>query len=130
MTTALWCLAFLAFLPYVLAGTGTYLRVKELGHLDNHTPRQQWQQVKGAGARIYAAQQNAWEALMFFTAAVVVTHFAGADPNAVGHGALVFTASRVAHAVFYAVNLAAARSLVFLVGFAAWCYLIWLAGTA
>lgn len=130
MTTALWCLVFLAFLPYILAGIGTYLRVRELGRLDNHNPRRQWQDVQGIGARVYAAQQNAWESLAFFIVAVVVTHLAGADPQGTATGALVFTASRVAHPILYAADFANARSLVFLVGFGAWWYLVWLAASA
>ena len=35
----------------------------------------------GEGARVQAAQQNAWEALPVFAAAVFVAHLAGADPE-------------------------------------------------
>lgn len=117
MTTPLWCLLVVALLPYVLAGFGTWLRGRELGHIDNNTPREQWKSVRGPGIRIYSAQANAWEALGLFTAAVVVAHLAGAAPGASATASVLFVLSRIAHAVCYAMDAAVMRSVVFMVGF-------------
>lgn len=117
MTTPLWCLIFVALMPYALAGIGTWLRGRELGFVDNNNPREQWKSVRGPGMRIYAAQANAWEALGFFTVGVVVAHLAGAAPGASSIAALVFVASRILHALFYATNAATLRSVAFMVGF-------------
>jgi uncharacterized MAPEG superfamily protein len=113
MTTVLWCLLLVSVLPIVLAITGTAMRGRALGTLDNNNPRQQAQQLTGAPARIYAAQQNAWEALALFTAAVVAAYVSEADPERISQLALAFVAFRVLHAGFYAADLATLRSLAF-----------------
>ena len=92
MTTPFWCLLAAVAMPYLLAFTGTYFRKRELGTVDNRNPRQQALQLTGAGARCYAAQQNAWEALAVFTAAVVTAHLFQADPADSSTAALVFVA--------------------------------------
>jgi uncharacterized MAPEG superfamily protein len=116
MTTPFWCLLAAAFIPYPLAFLGTYYRQRELGSIDNRNPRQQALQLTGAGARCYAAQQNAWEALAVFTAAVTVAHLAGADPARSAQVALVFIAARVVHAASYVADLDKLRGLAFIAG--------------
>jgi uncharacterized MAPEG superfamily protein len=116
MTTPFWCLLIIAVLPYVLAGVGAYLRVQQLGSLDAEHPRVQALELRGPAARAYGAQQNAWEALALFAAAVVVAHLAGADPGTSATVAGIFVAVRLMHAACYIANLALPRTLVFLVG--------------
>lgn len=116
MITVLWCLFALTVLPIVLALTGAAMRGRQLGTMDNNNPRQQIQQLTGAAARIYAAQQNAWEALAVFTAAVVAAYITQADPDRAGQLALAFVGFRILHVVFYLADLATMRSLVFVCG--------------
>ena len=121
MTTPLWCLMIVAFLPYVLSFSGGYFKMREFGKVDNKHPRQQAAELHGIGARCYAAQANAWEALGLFTAAVAVLHLANPDAARSGTAAnlaLVFLGTRIAHAIFYLANIDVARSIVFLVGIA------------
>ena len=106
-------------LPFVLAGLGGYYRFRQFGSVDNKTPRKQSTALEGAGMRAVAAQQNAWEALAVFTAAVVVAHLAGADAGTSATASLVFLAARILHPIFYITNLDALRSLSFVVGFGA-----------
>ena len=94
MTTPFWCLLIAAFLPFVLAGIGGYFKSQQFDTLDNNNPRVQSAQLVGAGARAVAAQQNAWEALAIFTAAVAVAHMAGADPGTSAMAAMLFIVSR------------------------------------
>ncbi len=116
MTTPLWCLLVVAVLPYVLSTlTGVY-RVRQFGALDNKHPRAQQAALTGVGARAMAAQQNAWEALPFFTAAVLVSHLAGADPGWAATLSVGFAATRIVHPIVYLANVDVLRSLVFLVG--------------
>lgn len=130
MTTPLWCLVIVAFLPYVLAFASGYFKMKQFGKVDNKHPRAQAAQLEGAGARIYAAQANAWEALAVFTAAVAVLHIA--NPEAarsstaanLAHG---FLATRILHPIFYVANIDALRSLVFLAGMVCVVWLVVLA---
>lgn len=117
MSTPLWCLAVVALLPYVWSTVSTVHRSRQFGaKTDNKNPRVQQAQLTGAGARAVAAQQNAWEALPFFTAGVVVAELAGAAVGAAAALSLVFVAARIAHGIFYVTDLDKLRSLSFGVG--------------
>src|SRR5262245_34983134 len=114
MTIPFWCLLVAIVLPYLLAFTGASYRKREFGAADNRHPRAQIARLEGAGARCYAAQQNAWEALAVFTAAVLVAHVAGANAGWSAVAALGFIAARVLHAVFYIRDIDKLRSLSFI----------------
>jgi len=119
MTVPLWCLVIVAVLPYLLGFLGGYFRMRQFGGVDNKHPRIQQAKLEGIGARANAAHQNAWEALGFFTAGVVVLHLA--NPTA-AHGStaanlsLGFLATRIAHPILYLANLDILRSTIFVVG--------------
>ena len=123
MTTPFWCLLVVMVIPLVLAGVGGYFRTKLPGGMDNDDPREQSKELSGPGARAYAAQQNAWEALALFTAAVLVAHATGADPAMSANLAMAFVAFRVLHAICYIGGLATIRTLMFL---SALVCLVWL----
>ena len=127
MTTPLWCLAAVAFLPYVCAWTGAYFKFQQFGTIDNKNPRRQAKELEGVGERLAAAQANAWEALPFFTAAVVTAHLAGAAPGTAATLSEVFLVTRILHPIFYAADLDKLRSLAFVVGFACVVGLFWIA---
>ena len=130
MTTPLWCLVIVALLPYPLAFTAGYFKTKQFGKIDNHLPRVQGAQLTGAGARVWAAQANAWEALAVFTVAVFAAQVAGADPARSATAAKLFVAARVAHAVCYLADWANARSLTFFVAIGSCIWLFVLAAHA
>lgn len=130
MTTPFWCLLIVILMPYVMAGMGGYFKTRQFGSVDNNNPRQQSAALEGAGARAVAAQQNSWEALPVFAAAVIVAHLAGADPGLSAVAAGIFVAARVVYLVFYLSDIATARSLSFLVGFASCIWLFVLAARA
>jgi uncharacterized MAPEG superfamily protein len=127
MTTPFWCLMVLALVPYLLAALGGYMRRKQFGVMDNHHPRIQNAQLTGVGARVWAAQLNAWEALSLFTATVVVAHLAGADPRKAAIASLVFVAVRIAHPILYIADLSKLRSTVATIGLISCAYQFWLA---
>lgn len=116
MTTPFWCLLAVIIIPIVLAGVGGYFRGKQFGSADNNQPRTQAEELEGAGARAYAAQANAWEALAMFTAAVLVAHLAGVPASEATPWTITFVVARVLHPIFYIRDLAPLRSLSFLVG--------------
>ena len=130
MTIPFWCLLVVVLVPFVLAGLAGYFKLNQLGRLDNNHPRQQAAELAGPGARAWAAQQNAWEALAVFAPAVIVAHLAGADPRLSAMAAEGFVACRVLHAVFYVADLAALRSLIFMCGFGCCLWLFGLAARA
>jgi uncharacterized MAPEG superfamily protein len=130
MTTPFRCLLIIALLPYVIAGVGGYLRMQQLGVLDNNHPRVQAYQLEGIAARAWAAQANAWEALAVFGIVVIVAHLVHADPAASATAALVYLATRIAHPILYLADLATLRTLVFVVGLGCIARLVQLATAA
>jgi len=124
LTTVLVCLLIAVLIPYVLAGIGGYHKTRQFGKADNNNPRAQAAQLTGAGARAVAAQQNAWEALAVFTAALAAAFFAGVEPASLAPPALLFVAARIAHPICYLRDLATPRSASFLVGFAACLWIL------
>jgi uncharacterized MAPEG superfamily protein len=81
-------------------------------------------------ARAYGAQQNAWEALAVFTAAVAAAHLAGADPGMSAMAAELFIVGRIFQAVFYIAKMAPLRTLSFTVAFGSCIWLFVLAANA
>lgn len=126
MTVPFWCLLIAVLMPIALSWIGGYYRHRQLGTVDNKHPRQQAMQLEGAGARAYAAQQNAWEAAIVFTGAVLVAHLSGAQGEQASMAAILFIIARLLHAVFYIANIDMLRSLSFLVGLGAsiWLYVL------
>ncbi len=130
MTTPFWCLLVVAVMPYVLAAVGGYFRVRQLGVLDNNHPRIQATRLEGIAARAWAAQQNAWEALGVFGAAVFLAHLTHADAAASATASQIYLATRIAHPILYLANQATVRTLVFIVGLGCIGRLLYLAATA
>jgi uncharacterized MAPEG superfamily protein len=130
MTIPLWCLVIVALLPYVISFSGGYFRMRQFGSLDNKHPRLQQAKMEGTGARAMAAQQNAWEALPFFAAAVLVLSLANPEA-AKGSTAewlsLGFLGTRILHPIVYLANIDAVRSLLFLIGMVCVLGLFWIA---
>ena len=116
MSILLFVLFLGVLLPIVLSWVGGYYRAQQFGNVDNKNPRAQSAALEGAGARAVAAQQNAWEALAVFTAAVVAQSIRGGGGEIASILAGVWLGARILHAVFYLANLDVLRSLAFLVG--------------
>ncbi len=128
MTLSLWCLVIVAVLPYVLAGVGGYFRRTNLGTVDNDNPRGQAALLEGAGARAYAAQANAWEALALFLVGLALVHFTG-NADQAGTASVIFVIARILHAVFYIRGVAMLRSLSFCGALGAWIWLVVIAAS-
>jgi uncharacterized MAPEG superfamily protein len=116
MTTPLWCLLFVLFLPYIMIALSSKYRKAQFGHYDNNHPRAQCQQLTGRGARVWAAHLNALEARALFASAVIVAHMLGADPFYSTVAAVVFVTCRILHAVFYINDQAVLRTAAFAIG--------------
>lgn len=127
MTTPFWCLLIAILIPYILTGVTAYYRTKQFGAPDVKNPRIQAQALEGAGSRANAAQQNAWEALAVFGAAVIVAHLAGADAGSSATAAIVFILARILHPIFYILDNQPLRTLSFVVGLGSCLWLFYLA---
>jgi uncharacterized MAPEG superfamily protein len=112
MTIAFWCVLIAALMPFILAG------ISKAGDktFNNKRPRDWYESVTGYRKRAWWAQQNSFEALPFFAAAVIIAHVAGANQATVDFIAIGFIAARVAYATCYLADLHLVRSLAWLVG--------------
>ena len=109
----IYCLIAATILPYVWATLSTAIRKKEFGSLDNNNPRVQQAKLTGPGARAYAAQQNAWEALAVFAPAAIVAWVGNPTSSLVAPLGLAWLGLRVLHGVFYVADKATPRSACF-----------------
>lgn len=127
MTIPFWSILFAILMPTFLALVSEYMRFKQFEKYDNAHPREQSASLTGGGARAWAAQQNAWEALMMFAPAVFIAHIAGADAQQSAYAAITFCMARVLHAAFYLFDLSTLRSLSYMVALGSCLWLFWLA---
>ncbi len=118
------CLAVVLLLPYLLATYGGYYRKKTLGVMDNDNPRAQAARLDAYGARIYAAQQNSWEAATLFTAAALAAAVSGVSPGSATLPCLLFVAFRIVHPLAYLKGWSSLRSTVSTAGLACCAWLL------
>jgi uncharacterized MAPEG superfamily protein len=123
--TAIIVLLCLCLMPYVFAVITHHYRKKQLGKIDNEYPREQTTHLKGPGARAVAAQQNSWEALAVYSAALLAVVASGLEVKYLAEAALTVLIARLFHGVFYMANLDKLRSLAFLVAISACFYLFY-----
>lgn len=125
MKTALIVLLLQSLFPYAFAWISGYYRRQQLGTIDNKNPRQQYTQLSGPGERAVAAQQNAWEALAFYSAALLAVSLTDRDVEHLATAAFVVLLCRILHGIFYLANLDKLRSLAFAVGILPSVYLFY-----
>lgn len=112
MSIAITSLIIGAVLPYVWVGVA---KASARGY-DNRDPRGWIARQGGVTLRANAAQLNAFEAYPPFAVAMLLGLWANADIDRLGWLGLAFIAARIAHGVFYVMNLAALRSLAWFGG--------------
>src|SRR5690606_40547990 len=101
MNTAISVLLLLCIFPFVMATIAGVYRRKQLGNYDNKNPRGQYAELTGVGARAVAAQQNCWEALAIYSAALLAVFVSGAQPTYLALAAMVVLACRILYCIFY-----------------------------
>ena len=115
MTIAFWTILAAIALPWLMA----VLKKSPLavsGKYSNRAPRAMQPKLQGFSQRAHWAEQNSFEILPAFIAAVLVAHFAGAEQANVDLLAIGFIVSRVGYSICYLMNWASLRSLVWVVG--------------
>lgn len=118
------CLAIVLLVPYMLAAYGGYYRKKSLGVMDNENPRAQAARLDAYGARIYASQQNAWEAATLFSASVLAAKVAGANLNHMLIPCVLFVVFRMLHPIAYLKGWSTLRSTVSTAGLVCCAWLL------
>jgi uncharacterized MAPEG superfamily protein len=121
------CLALVLLLPYLLATYGAIYRKKSFGTIDNDNPRAQAARLDAVGARIYASQQNAWEAATLFSASMLAARMAAAPMSQIVIASTLFLVFRVLHPIAYIKGWSTLRSTVSTAGLACCA---WLLGSA
>ncbi|MEX2516785.1 MAG: MAPEG family protein [Gammaproteobacteria bacterium] len=129
MPIVLYTLFLASVFPIVLSAIGIYVRIKQLGKFDNDHPRAQQARLVGSGARVVAAQQNAWEALAVYVAVVLIAHASGVNLNELAIPAIIFITFRVLHAFLYIRNYSTLRSLAFAISMFSCLYIVYVSAT-
>ena len=114
-TIAYWCVLVAAIMPIVCAGIakyGMFGQSRRDGGFDNHNPRSWLARQTDWRARANAAQQNTFEALPFFFAAVIIAHQLQARQAMLDMLALLFIFLRAAYVLMYVADMAKTRSSI------------------
>jgi uncharacterized MAPEG superfamily protein len=115
MTIAFWTILAAIALPWLMAA----LKKSPLaanGSYSNRAPRAMQPKLEGLSQRAHWAEQNSFEILPAFVAAVLVAHLAGAEQMLIDQLAIGFIVSRVLYSICYLTDWATLRSLVWTVG--------------
>jgi len=115
MTIALWTILAAIALPIIMA----FIKKIPLawdGKYNNASPRAGLKGLRGVCQRASWAEQNSFEILPAYIAAVLVAHIAGADPSSIDQLALLFIVTRILYCICYITNWAALRSIIWVGG--------------
>ncbi|MFT4019976.1 MAG: MAPEG family protein [Acinetobacter sp.] len=81
---------------------------------DNQNPRQFLGQVTGIAARAHAAQQNSFESLPLFIAAILMAEYMVLDQSIIMTLGTAYLILRVCYGICYLANWATLRSVIWL----------------
>lgn len=119
MTIANWCVLAACLLPIVtigLAKARSATLQREAGRYDNENPREWANALSGWQQRANAAQQNGFEALPLFIAAVLLAQQAHANQDRIDRLALLFIALRIVYIITYLMGQGTLRTFVWIAG--------------
>jgi uncharacterized MAPEG superfamily protein len=115
MTIAFWTLLFAIMLPWLMAlikKTPASLH----GKYNNRAPRASEQNLEGVSQRVLWAEQNSYEILPGYIAAIIVSYLVGAEQYCIDIFALIFIGSRILYCLCYIKDWPSLRSAVWVVG--------------
>ena len=115
MTVAFWTLLVAIVFPWLMA----FIKKSSLasnGAYNNSAPRAQSEKLHGVSRRALWAEQNSFEILPGYIAAIVVAHTTGANQAYIDLLAILFISSRALYALCYLMNWATLRSIVWVAG--------------
>ncbi len=123
--SAIWAMVVASLLPLAMALTAKAIGGFNLA--DNAHPRDFLYSTAGAAARANAAQQNSYETLPVFLAAVLVAMLFFVPQSIINTLAWLYVLIRVGYCVAYITNLATFRSILWVLSIACCLMLFYLA---
>jgi len=101
-------------LPYVF----TMIAKKTAGFKarDNQNPREFLAKTDGLAARAHAVQQNSFESLPLFIAAILMAEYMVVNQSVIMTLGIAYLLLRIAYGICYLANWATLRSIVWLLG--------------
>ncbi len=108
--SAIWAMVVASLLPLAMAMTAKIFGGFSLA--DNAHPRDFLQRTTGASARANAAQQNSYETLPIFLAAVIVAMLFFVPQSIINTLAWLYVVIRIGFCVAYIANLSIFRSIL------------------
>ena len=123
--SAIWAMVVASLLPLAMALTAKAVGGFNLA--DNTHPRDFLYSTTGAAARANAAQQNSYETLPVFLAAVLVAMLFFVPQSIINTLAWLYVLIRVGYCVAYITNLAMFRSILWVLSIACCLMLFYLA---
>jgi uncharacterized MAPEG superfamily protein len=119
MTTALTLVVWSLILAFIQIILFDVVRTSQYGLNWNTGPRDEAvPEISPMGGRLKRAQDNLFETLPLFIAAVLVAHISGRETDMVTLGAEIWFVARVVYVPLYAFGVRQIRSLVWLVSIA------------
>jgi uncharacterized MAPEG superfamily protein len=113
MNTSLWCLLVVGFLPMFCAGIS-----KSKLDYDNKNPRIWLANQSGFRLRANSAQQNSWEAFLWFSVAVLAVHANGqAQISEIEIMAVTYVFLRILYIAAYVSDFAMLRTVFWALAF-------------
>jgi uncharacterized MAPEG superfamily protein len=116
MTIAYWCVFIAILLPVTFTGLAKFTSDFKLK--DNHSPRAFLNTLTGWQQRSNWAQQNTFESIPSFMAAVIIAHQIGGNQDNINILAVSYIIIRIVYGAVYIADLAATRSVVWSLGIA------------
>lgn len=116
MTTAYWCVIAAILMPVMIAGLAKF--TSGFKPKDNHNPREYLNKLTGWQQRANWAQQNTFESIPGFLAAVIIAHQMGGNQASIDMLAVSYIVIRIIYAALYIADIALLRTLAWVAGVA------------
>jgi uncharacterized MAPEG superfamily protein len=116
MTTAYWCVFIAILMPVLFTGlakfTGGFMPK------DNHAPRPFLDKLSGWRQRSNWVQQNTFESIPGFMAAVIIAHQMGGNQDNIDMLAISYIIIRIVYGILYIADVALLRTIAWSLGVA------------
>lgn len=114
MTLAYWCVFIAILMPFAFTGLAKFTGNFQPKH--NHSPRQFLDGLTGWRQRSNWVQQNMFESIPAFMAAVIIAHQTGGNQENIDMLAISYIIIRIIYGALYIADIALMRTLAWTLG--------------